>query len=73
MKVIVAHPGRQHSFRVAKSLKVGGMLFKYATTVYNKETSVLMRVLKLFLNMDNYDRAQRRKCADLKDEDVIQF
>lgn len=73
MKVIVAHPGRQHSFRVAKSLKVGGMLFKYATTVYNKETSVLMRVLKLFLNKDNYDRAQRRKCADLKDEDVIQF
>ena len=72
-KVIVAHPGRQHSFRVAKALKDGGMLYKYATTVYNKESSILMRILKLFLNKDNYDRAQRRKCNDLKDDDVVQF
>lgn len=72
-KVIVAHPGRQHSFRVAKALKDGGMLYKYATTVYNKESSILMRILKSFLNKDNYDRAQRRKCNDLKDDDVVQF
>ena len=72
-KVIVAHPGRQHSFRVAKALKDGGMLYKYATTVYNKESSILMRIIKLFLNKDNYDRAQRRKCNDLKDDDVVQF
>lgn len=73
MKVIVAHPGRQHSFRVAKAMKDAGMLYKYATTVYNKESSVLMTILKLFLNKDNYDRAQRRKCANLEDDDVVQF
>lgn len=73
MKVIVAHPGRQHSFRVAKSLKEGGMLFKYATTVYNKDSSILMRILKFLLNKDNYERAQRRKGAGLTDNDVVQF
>ena len=72
-KVIVAHPGRQHSFRVAKSLKEGGMLFRYATTVYNKDSSILMRILKCILNKDNYERAQRRKCAGLTDNDVVQF
>lgn len=73
MKVIVAHPGRQHSFRVAKSLKEGGMLFKYATTVYNRDSSILMRILKCFLNKDNYERAQKRKCTGLTDNDVVQF
>ena len=73
MKVIVAHPGRQHSFRVAKALKDAGLLYKYATTVYNKDSSLLMRFVKLFLGKDNYARAQRRKCPSLVDEDVIQF
>ena len=62
MKIIVAHPGRQHSFRVAKALKDTGLLYKYATTVYNKDSSLLMRFVKLFLGKNNYARAQRRKC-----------
>jgi len=73
MKVIVAHPGTQHSFRVAKALKDAGLLFKYATTVYNKDHSLLMRFVKLFLGKDNFARAQRRKCLSLVDDDVIQF
>lgn len=73
MKIIVAHPGRQHSFRVAKALKESGLLYKYATTVYNKDSSLLMRFVKLFLGRDNYARAQRRKCPSLTDDDVIQF
>jgi glycosyltransferase involved in cell wall biosynthesis len=73
MKIIVAHPGRQHSFRVAKALKECGLLYKYATTVYNKDSSLLMRFVKLFLMKDNYKRAQRRKCPSLTDDDVIQF
>ena len=51
-KVIVAHPGRQHSFRVAKALKDAGLLYKYVTTVYDKEDSVLMKIVKLFLNKE---------------------
>lgn len=73
MKVIVAHPGKQHSFRVAAALKEAGFLFKYATTVYNKDDSFLMRVIKLFLGKDNYARAQRRKCPALDDTDVLQL
>lgn len=73
MKVIVAHPGRQHSFRVAKALKQSGYLYKYATTVYNKDKSFLMKLVKLFLGKENYQRAQKRKCNGINDEDVIQF
>lgn len=72
-QIIVAHPGRQHSFRVAKALKDGGMLYKYVTTVYNKKSSLPMRFVKLFLNKDNYDRATRRRCNGLHDDDVLQL
>lgn len=70
-KVIVAHPGRQHSFRVAKALKEAGLLYKYVTTIYDKEDSVLMKVAKLFLNRENKRRASNRKCASLEDSDVV--
>ena len=70
-KVIVAHPGRQHSFRVAKALKEAGLLYKYVTTIYDKEDSVLMKVVKLFLNRENKRRASNRKCASLEDSDVV--
>ena len=72
-KIIVAHPGRQHSFRVATALKKSGLLFKYATTVYNKDNSLLMKITKLFLGEDNVKRANRRKCPSVPDEDVLQF
>lgn len=68
MKIIVAHPGRQHSFRVAKTLKESGMLYKYATTVYNKDNSLFMRFVKLFLSKDNLERARKRKCPSLLDD-----
>jgi len=73
MKVIVAHPGRQHSYRVATALKKAGMLEKYVTTVYNKDDSILMRLTKLFIKGDNLARASKRKCPSLKDEDVVQL
>lgn len=72
-KVIVAHPGRQHSFRVASELKENGMLQKYITTVYDKKTSPLMKIIKLFVKGDNLKRVNGRKNLDLSDEDVIQY
>lgn len=72
-KIIVAHPGRQHSFRVATALKKSGMLYKYATTVYNKDNSLLMKLTKLFLGEENVKRANRRKCPLVNDEEVLQF
>lgn len=72
-KIIVAHPGRQHSFRVASELKQNDMLFKYITTVYDKKASILMNVVKHILSGDNLKRANGRKNLDLTDDDVIQF
>lgn len=72
-KIIVAHPGRQHSFRVATALKEEGLLYKYATTVYNKDDSFLMKMTKLFLGKENVKRANKRKCPKVIDSEVIQF
>lgn len=72
-KVIVAHPERQHSFKLASALKKSGMLCKYVTTVYNKNTSILMRLTKLFLSSENLQRANNRTNPDLSEDDVIQF
>ena len=72
-KIILAHPGRQHSFRVAKALKESGHLFKYITTVYNKDVSIFMKLAKLLINKDNLIRAEKRKSKHIDDEDVILF
>ena len=72
-KIIVAHPGRQHSFRVATALKKSGMLYKSATTVYNQDNSLLMKMTKLFLGKENVRRANKRKCPLVDDSEVLQF
>ena len=72
-KVIVAHPGRQHSFRLASALKKNDMLFKYVTTVYDKDISFLMKMVKKFLPQDDVKRANSRRNSDLLDDDVVQF
>ena len=72
-RIIVAHPGRQHSFRVATALQHYDMLDHYATTVYDKDSSILMKVAKLFLHGDELRRANKRKCPDVDDEKVLQF
>lgn len=72
-KILLAHPGRQHSFKVASELKKNGMLFKYITTVYDKESSMMMKLSKLFISGDNLKRAHGRKNSDLSDEDIVQY
>lgn len=72
-KIIVAHPGKQHSFKLASALKKEGVLFKYITTVYNKETSFFMKLTKKILGSDNLNRANKRRCEDLDDNEVKQF
>ncbi|MDZ5473313.1 glycosyltransferase family 4 protein [Bacillus sp. 31A1R] len=73
IKVLLAHPGRQHSFQLATALKKGDLLFKYITTVYDKDSSILMKLTKKFLSKENLKRANSRKCASLSDHDVLQF
>lgn len=72
-KVIVAHPGKQHSFRLASALKKNGMLCKYVTTIYDEESSFMMKILKRFLDQENRKRADSRNNPDLSDDDVCQF
>ena len=72
-KVIVAHPGRQHSFRLASALKKEGILFRYITTVYDKESSWIMKITKRIISKDNLKRATGRKCIELNDDEVVQF
>lgn len=72
-KILVAHPERQHSFRVAEALYKKGMLYKYVTTVYDKKASTLMRMLKLFLNRKDLKKANSRRMQAVPDSDVVQF
>lgn len=72
-KIIVAHPGRQHSFRTAVALKHHGMLCKYVTTVYDSNGSFLMNVLKKMISQKNLERAASRRTDALNEDDVVQF
>lgn len=72
-KIIVAHPNRQHSFKLATALKNDGILFKYITTVYDKESSLMMKITKKIIKGNDLKRANGRRCENLNDEDIIQF
>lgn len=71
-KIIVAHPGQQHSYKTAIGIKKAGMLEKYITTVYNKKFSLTYFVIK-FLKGGLKERAINRNCNELDDKDIIQF
>lgn len=70
-KVIIAHPGRQHSFHLADALKKRGMLSHYVTTVYDKQGSWTHLAGK-FLRGNAKKRFANRK-SDVFDENVTQY
>ena len=72
-KILIVHPGRQHSFRVATALSHYGILDSYVTTVYNKDSSLAMRICKAILSGDALKKAEKRKCPDVADKQVVQF
>ena len=72
MKVIVAHPAQQHSYRLATALKRAGVLDKYATTVYFKNGS-MTKAVSTVLKGKFRIKAESRHCDELEDKDVIQF
>ena len=67
MRIIVAHPGRQHSYRLASALKKSGDLLFYVTTVYDKKGALLLSLAKRLLRADNRKRAMRQHNPDLDD------
>lgn len=47
IKVLVGHPGKQHSLRLAEAiLNDSKYELIYATTIYDKKSSFLMKVVK---------------------------
>lgn len=73
MKVIVAHPGKQHSYRLATALERNNYLQYYVTTVYKKRNSALFRLLGLFLSRDNKKRAESRRSDDIPEYKIKTF
>lgn len=72
MKVIIAHPSKQHSFYSAISLNQSGDLYKYITTVYSKKGS-LTSVLSKLANKKDSKKISSHYCQEINDDQVIQF
>ena len=70
--IVVAHPGKQHSFETAVGLLEAGVLQQYITTVYNSKKSIAMRFCKIFLNKNDTKKAETRYCAELPEEFISQ-
>lgn len=71
-RVLVAHPGKQHSFRLATALEREGLLYKYSTTVYSKKYSLTYFLSKI-LKGKMKKKVLGRRCTELSDEKVQQF
>lgn len=46
IKIIVSHPGKQHSFQTATAMERTGILQYYVTSVYNKRGSITSLISK---------------------------
>lgn len=72
MKIIVAHPAQQHSYRTAIALHRESRLDRYLTTVYRKRFS-LTAVAAALLRGKLKEKALGRTCPELPDAEVVQF
>ena len=72
MKIIVAHEGKQHSFRTAEALLQKGYLFKYITTIYDKPFS-LTRLVKWLLRGDAKKKCASHRASSIPDDMVLQY
>ena len=74
IKVLVGHPGKQHSLKLAEAILNDSKYdLIYATTVYDKKNSFFMRFVKAILSSKNKERANARKSELLEDSQVITF
>lgn len=67
MKIIVAHPGRQHSYKTAEALYKGDMLYQYMTTVYDKKSWKIL-FTKYLMPESVKKKIELRKSAIIPDE-----
>lgn len=72
-RIIVAHPGKQHSYKLAYALDSVGCLYRYITTVYDSNSSILMKITKIILKSDNRKRASQRSIDSISSNKIMQF
>ena len=72
-KVIVAHPGKQHSYQLASALEMGGILHSYITTVYDDQKSMALKLVKMIVGEKNRKRENSRKTSLFPNEKVKTF
>ena len=72
MKVLVAHPAQQHSYRLAAALHRAGFLDHYATTVYYRPGSLTALTARLLKGRFRA-KAQARHCEEIPDHLILQF
>ncbi len=70
MKVLIAHPGKQHAFKLAEALYNEGELEAFITTVYNKPCTLTNTLLEL-LPKKNREKALKRRNDILPDDVVV--
>lgn len=71
MKIIVAHPGKQHSYKTAVAIKKYNYLEKYITTFYYKGSR--KKINENLMKQSFFKRAWDRHCSDMDDCEVITF
>ena len=71
LKVIVAHPGKQHSYQTAIAVDRMGADLIYCTTVYDKPGSIT-HIIKNFLKGIDRSKAETRSCAQISNDKVFQ-
>lgn len=72
MKIIVAHEGKQHSFKTAEALYQQNHLFKYITTIYDKPYSITY-FLKFLLKGNIKKKCLSHKDPIIPNNYVIQY
>lgn len=72
-QIIVAHPGKQHSFYMATAIKNAGWLYKYITIVYYKKSSLTKLITDHLLKGQTFKKAKSRECKELLDSEVEQL
>lgn len=70
--VIVAHPYKQHSYKLATALVNSNRLLKYSTTVYDKPRTVTSN-LKRFLPSKYKKLLEKKKCEFIKEDHIKTF
>lgn len=72
IKIIVSHPGKQHSFQTATAIEKKGMLQYYITSVYNKRGSITSLISKM-ANGDLKKKLSTRFCPLIAEDKIKQI